>query len=56
MLAHPLYAGATTSMGIVAGVGVILVAVGLTGWYVLRANRAFDPSMRALIAAAAQGD
>jgi uncharacterized membrane protein (DUF485 family) len=55
-LAHPLYAGATTSMGIVAGVGVILVAVGLTGWYVLRANRAFDPSMRALIAAAAQGD
>ncbi|SPB17772.1 membrane protein [Caballeronia novacaledonica] len=56
MLARPLYAGATTSMGIVAGVGVILIAVSLTGWYVLRANRIFDPSMRALIAAAPQGD
>src|SRR6202008_657523 len=27
MLARPLYAGATTSVGIVAGVGIILIAV-----------------------------
>jgi uncharacterized membrane protein (DUF485 family) len=55
-LAHSLYAGATTSVGIVAGVCIVLVAVGMTGWYVLRANRSFDPSMRALLAAAQQGE
>jgi uncharacterized membrane protein (DUF485 family) len=56
VLARPLYAGATTSIGIVAGVGIILVAIGLTGWYVLRANRTLDPSMSALLANARQGD
>ncbi|HXZ06786.1 MAG TPA: DUF485 domain-containing protein [Paraburkholderia sp.] len=56
LLAHPLYAGATTSVGIVAGIAVILVAVGTTGWYVLHANRAFDPSMRALLANMRKGD
>lgn len=56
VLAHPLYAGATTSVGIVVGVGIILIAVGLTGGYVLRANRTFDPSMSALLAKARQGD
>ena len=55
-LAHSLYAGATTSVGIVAGVCIVLVAVGMTGWYVLRANRTFDPSMRALLASARQGE
>ncbi|SAL63355.1 membrane protein [Caballeronia choica] len=56
VLAQPLYAGATTSVGIVAGVGIIAVAVGLTGWYVLRANRTLDPLMSALLAKARQGD
>ncbi|WP_321961933.1 DUF485 domain-containing protein [Paraburkholderia sp. J7] len=49
-LAHPLYASATTSVGIAVGVSIILCAVALTGFYVLRANRRFDPAMRALIA------
>lgn len=49
-LAHPLYAGATTSVGILVGVGIIIGAIALTGFYVLRANRRFDPAMRALIA------
>jgi uncharacterized membrane protein (DUF485 family) len=52
VLAHPLYAGATTSIGIVVGVGIILIAIGMTGWYVLRANRTLDPSMSALLASA----
>jgi uncharacterized membrane protein (DUF485 family) len=54
-LARPLYDGATTSVGIVAGVGIIACAVALTLWYVLRANRRFDPAMRALINAHNQG-
>ncbi|MGF6880250.1 DUF485 domain-containing protein [Paraburkholderia sp. MM5477-R1] len=49
VLAHPLYAGATTSIGIVAGVGIIVIALGMTGWYVLHANRTLDPSMSALL-------
>ncbi|QBR00559.1 DUF485 domain-containing protein [Paraburkholderia pallida] len=49
-LAQPLYAGATTSVGIVVGVGIIAGAIALTGLYVLRANRRFDPAMRTLIA------
>jgi uncharacterized membrane protein (DUF485 family) len=56
LLARPLYAGATTSIGIVAGVGIILIAIGMTGWYVLHANRTLDRSMSALLANALQGD
>ncbi|MEX3894215.1 DUF485 domain-containing protein [Paraburkholderia sp. BR10954] len=56
LLARPLYAGATTSVGIVAGVGIIVIAVAMTGCYVLRANRRFDPSMNALLADFRQGD
>lgn len=48
-LAQPLYDGATTSVGIVVGMGIIAGAIALTGWYVLRANRRFDPAMRALL-------
>lgn len=40
VLAAPLYRGATTTVGIAAGVAIILVAIGLTACYVLRANRA----------------
>lgn len=56
MLARPLYAGATTSVGVVAGVGIILTSIGLTGWYVLHANRTLDPSMSALLADVPKGD
>jgi uncharacterized membrane protein (DUF485 family) len=49
LLARPLYAGATTTLGVVVGVGIIAVAIGLTGWYVLHANRTLDPAMRALL-------
>jgi uncharacterized membrane protein (DUF485 family) len=55
VLARPLYAGATTSIGIVAGVGIIAIAIGMTGWYVMRANRTLDPSMSALLASAQEG-
>ncbi|MFP3562289.1 DUF485 domain-containing protein, partial [Paraburkholderia sp. SIMBA_049] len=41
--------GATTTVGIVAGVAIILVAIGLTACYVLRANRAFDRRVAAIL-------
>jgi len=45
------------TVGVIAGVGIIAVAIALTGWYVLRANRTLDPSMSALLASAAkEGD
>lgn len=56
LLARPLYAGATMTVGVVAGVGVILIALGMTACYVLRANKTFDPSMSALLASVQQGD
>jgi uncharacterized membrane protein (DUF485 family) len=56
MLARPLYAGATTTVGIVAGVGIIVIAIAMTACYVMRANRSFDPSMSALLANFGQGD
>ncbi|BBU31997.1 hypothetical protein BTHE68_57310 (plasmid) [Burkholderia sp. THE68] len=56
LLARPLYTGATMTVGVVAGVAVILVALGMTACYVLRANRTFDPSMSALLASVQQGD
>ncbi|MCA8277998.1 DUF485 domain-containing protein [Burkholderia cepacia] len=49
VLAAPLYRGATTTVGIAAGVAIILVAIGLTACYVLRANRAFDRRVDALL-------
>jgi uncharacterized membrane protein (DUF485 family) len=56
VLARPIYAGATTNIGIVAGVGIILIAVGLTAWYALRATRTLDPLLSALLANARHGD
>ena len=49
VLAAPLYRGATTTVGIVAGVAIVLVAIGLTACYVLRANRAFDRRVDAIL-------
>lgn len=47
LLARPIAGGATT-LGIPIGIGVILAGILLTGLYVRRANRAFDPIVRAI--------
>ena len=47
LLAQPIAGGATT-LGIPLGLGVILVALALTGFYVRRANTEFDPEVAAL--------
>ncbi|HVF93606.1 MAG TPA: DUF485 domain-containing protein [Sphingomonas sp.] len=46
-LARPI-AGGVTSIGIVVGFGVILLAILLTGIYVRRAATEFDPLVEAL--------
>jgi uncharacterized membrane protein (DUF485 family) len=46
-LAQPI-GGGVTSLGIPVGVGIILLAIVLTGLYVRRANKEFDPLVRAL--------
>jgi uncharacterized membrane protein (DUF485 family) len=48
-LATPLYEGATTTVGIPVGVGVIVFAFILTGIYVVRANGRFDELTQELI-------
>jgi uncharacterized membrane protein (DUF485 family) len=40
--------GGTMTLGIPIGIGVILVAILLTGIYVRRANRRFDPLVRTI--------
>lgn len=47
LLAHSVSGGAT-SWGIPIGLGVIALAIVLTGLYVWRANRDFDPVIDAL--------
>jgi len=47
LLAQPI-AGGTTTLGIPIGIGVILAGIVLTGLYVRRANRDFDPAVRAI--------
>ncbi len=47
-LARPIVDGGTTSIGIPLGIGVILVGIILTGIYVRRANREFDPIVDSL--------
>ena len=47
VLARPIGSG-VTSIGIPVGVGVILLGILLTGIYVRRANKEFDPIERAL--------
>ena len=49
VLAAPLLRGAPTTVRIAAGVAGILVAIGLTACYVLRANRAFDRRVDAIL-------
>ena len=47
LLARPIGDGAT-SLGIPIGLGVIALAIVLTGLYVRRANSDFDPAVRAI--------
>jgi uncharacterized membrane protein (DUF485 family) len=47
-------AGGATSIGIVVGFGVILLAIALTGFYVWRANREFDGEIAAIKAESRQ--
>ena len=47
LLARPI-GGGVTSLGIPVGVGVILLAIVLTGIYVRQANREYDALVRAL--------
>ena len=47
LLARPIGDG-VTSIGIPIGIGVIVVGIVLTGIYLWRANRDYDPIVRAL--------
>lgn len=49
LLAAPLGSG-VTSVGIPVGFGLILLAIGLTGIYVARANGEFDRLTREIVA------
>lgn len=51
VLARPIGGGITT-VGIPVGIGLILLGILLTGIYVRRANREFDPLVRAIQAEA----
>ncbi|WCM27040.1 DUF485 domain-containing protein [Sphingomonas sp. QA11] len=48
LLAAPIGSG-VTSIGIPVGLGVILLAIGLTGLYVRRANRDYDALVQSLV-------
>jgi uncharacterized membrane protein (DUF485 family) len=52
LLAAPLYRGTVITVGIPLGLSVILLALVLTGIYVVRANNDFDPATRAIVEAA----
>ncbi len=49
-LAQPIAAGGVTSLGILIGFALILLAILLTGLYVARANRDYDAALAALVA------
>ena len=54
LLGQPIADGSITTLGIPAGIGIILSAFVLTGIYVHRANKEFDHLNRAIIEEAAQ--
>lgn len=54
-LAQPMAGGSATSLGIPIGLGVILIAILLTGLYVRRANRDFDPMLASVLEASRRG-
>ena len=42
VLARPISSGATITVGVPVSIGLILLAIALTGIYIRRANRTFD--------------
>lgn len=48
-LRRPIFADSVIPIGIPIGVAVILASIVLTGIYVYRANRTFDPLIREII-------
>ena len=42
LLATKIAAGSMISVGILSGFLIILIAIGMTGMYIMRANKAFD--------------
>ncbi|GAA0676858.1 uncharacterized membrane protein (DUF485 family) [Sphingomonas insulae] len=49
-LARPIVAGGVTSLGILIGFALIVLAILLTWLYVARANRDYDAALAALVA------
>lgn len=49
LFAKPLHDGTVITWGIPVGLAVILISLVLTGIYVVRSNREFDPATQALI-------
>ena len=49
LFASPIAAGMTTTWGIPAGFGVILLTIVLTAIYVRKANRAYDPMLKEIL-------
>jgi uncharacterized membrane protein (DUF485 family) len=47
-LARPLAPGSATTLGIPIGIGVIVAGIVLTGLYVWRADKVFDPIIRSI--------
>ena len=52
LLAVPLHAGTVITLAIPLGLSVILLALALTGIYILVANNDFDKATREIVAAA----
>jgi uncharacterized membrane protein (DUF485 family) len=53
-LAIPLHADTVITWGIPVSLGMILLSLMLTGIYVVRSNREFDPAIKTIIEAAEQ--
>jgi len=49
LFAAPLHDGTALTVGIASGLAIIVLCVGLTGLYVWRANRDFDPANQQIL-------
>ncbi|MSR15776.1 MAG: DUF485 domain-containing protein [Gammaproteobacteria bacterium] len=49
LFARALYEGTTISIGLLAALAVLLLSIGLTGLYIVRANRVFDRLNRTIV-------
>ena len=54
--AKPLFSGSAISLGVAWGAASIVSSIALTGYYVYRANREFDPQNLRLVEDAQRGD